>query len=135
MTTQRATGRIFIIHSQKDKELVRDMERRLRIAGLEPFGVPDGIPAGGEWKKALLDRLRKADAVLALVTPAALDSPWIMAELGMAEGFDKLIVPVTAGLEPHRLPAPLASYQAVPFDQLDAAISELARRLSDPLVK
>ena len=135
MTTKRATGRIFISHSSQDMELVRDMERRLRVAGLEPFGAPDGSPAIGEWKKALLDRLRKADAVLVLVTPSALDSPWIMAELGMAEGFDKLIVPVTAGLAPHKLPAPLASYQIVPFDQLDSAISELARKLSDSLAR
>ena len=135
MTTKLATGRIFISHSSQDMELVRDMERRLRVAGLEPFGAPDGSPAIGEWKKALLDRLRKADAVLVLVTPAALSSSWMMTELGMAEGFDKLIVPVTAGLEPNRLPAPLASYQIVPFDQLDAAISDLAQKLSDSLVK
>jgi hypothetical protein len=126
------TRRIFIIHSQQDKELVRDMERRLRVAGLEPCGVGEIAAIDGR-KKALRDLLRNADAVLVLVTPAALTSPWVMTELGMAEGFDKPIVPVTAGLESHGLPAPLASYQVVPFDELDGAISELARRLSEPL--
>ena len=53
-----------------------------------------------------------------------------MTELGMAEGFDKLVVPVTAGIGPGRLPAPLQSYRAVPFDQLDRAIGELTQKLA-----
>jgi hypothetical protein len=159
MTTQRATRRIFIIHSQEDTELVRDLERRLRAVGLEPFADVDDPAAGGEWRQVLRDQLRavglepfanvddlaavgerqivlrdrlgQADAFVGLVTSAALDSSWTMTALGMAEGFGKPMVLVSAGLLPRRLPAPLASDQLVPFDQLDGALSQLAQRLAD----
>lgn len=130
MKTQRATGRIFIVHSSKDMELVRDMERRLRAVGLEPMGVMEHVSAVAPRKKVLLDRIRKADAVLALITPSALDSSWTVTELGMADGFDKPVLLVIAGPVP-RLEGPLATYQSVPFDQLDGAISELSQRLAD----
>ena len=129
MKTSRATRRVFISHSRQDDELVRDIARRLRDAGLKPFVDFTDIPVGTEWKKILRERLREAHAMLILVTPAALRSPWMMTELGMAEGFDREIIPVTAGLKPRDLPAPLHSYHAVPFDQVDSAISELSSKL------
>lgn len=130
MQASRATGGIFISHSGRDTELVRDIARRLRAAGLKPIVVLDVVSGVTERKKALRERLREADAVLILVTPAALESPWLMTELGMAEAFDRDIIPVTAGLKPRDFPAPLRSYQAVPFDRLDAAIRELSKKFA-----
>src|SRR5688572_15204311 len=111
MSTSRAISRVFISHSSEDKELVRDIARRLREQGLEPFDPSAGIPGGQNWKAVLRKALREADAVLFLVTPAALRSSWTMTELGMAEGFDRDIIPVMAGVKPRDLPAPLQSYQ------------------------
>jgi hypothetical protein len=130
MKTSQATGCVFISHSGQDNELVRDIARRLRDAGFKPFVDFEGVSAVGERKRILRERLREADAMLVLVTPAALKSPWMMAELGMADGFDRIIVPVMAGLQTTDIPAPLRSYQAVPFDQLDGAINELSERLA-----
>jgi len=50
----------------------------------------------------------------------------------MAEGFERLIVPVTAGLKSRDLPAPLQTYQVAPFDRVDGAIRMLAERLTTP---
>ncbi len=130
MSTRQMTRRVFISHSHKDKELVRDIARRMRAAGLEPIVELDATGTG-DWKSALRDAIRDADAVLFLVTPATLDWPWAMTELGMAEGFDKVIVPVVAGLELKRLPAPLRTYRAIPFDQLDKAIRNLGQESSE----
>jgi hypothetical protein len=130
MTTPRATGRVFISHSHEDNELVRDLARRLRAAGLEPILDLDDVPAGTEWKKTVREHIRAADAVLILMTPAARNSAWMMAELGMAEGFERLILPVTAGLKPRELPAPLRTYHVAPFDQVDDAINVLSERLT-----
>ena len=54
----------------------------------------------------------------------------MMTELGMAEGFERVILPVTAGVKPSDLPAPLQTYQAVPFDQVDDAIQSLCEKLT-----
>jgi len=130
MTHSRPRGSVFISHSHQDNELVRDLARRLRDAGLKPVADLSDIPAGAEWRKVVRERLREAEAMIILVTPAALSSAWMMAELGMAEGFERLILPVVAGLKPRSLPAPLQSYQVIPFDEVDRAIEALAERLA-----
>src|SRR5437762_1371747 len=100
MATARATGSVFISHSHEDNELVRDLARRLREAGLKPLVEFADLPIGADWKKTVREYIRAADAVLILLTPAALRSAWTMAELGMAEGFERIVLPVTAGLKP-----------------------------------
>lgn len=130
MTKSPATGSAFISHSHQDNDLVRDLARRLRDAGLQPFVDFTDLPIGADWKKTLRKQMRSADAVLMLITPASLKSPWMMTELGMAEGFERIIVPVTAGLKSRDLPAPLQTYQVAPFDQVDGAIRMLAERLT-----
>jgi hypothetical protein len=104
--------------------------RRLRDAGLKPLVDFADLPVGMEWKRTVREQIREADAMLILVTPAALNSAWMMAELGMAEGFERVVLPVTAGLRPHDLPAPLQTYEVIPFDEVDRAINTLGERLT-----
>jgi hypothetical protein len=54
----------------------------------------------------------------------------MMTELGMAEGFDRPVLPVTAGVNPRDLPAPLRTYHAAPFDEADDLINRLSEQLS-----
>ena len=103
---------------------------RLREAGLEPFADFTELPVGADWKKTVREQIRSADAMLMLVTPAALKSAWMMTELGMAEGFERVVVPVMAGLKSSDIPLPLRTYQVAPFDRVDGAISKLAEKLS-----
>ena len=128
------TGTVFISHSHQDIELARDLARRLRDAGLKPFVDFTDIAPGADWRKTTLKQIRAADAMLILVTPAAIKSAYMMTELGMAEGFERIIVPVTAGVESQDLPDPLRTYQGVPFDQVDGAIRMLSERLT-PVAK
>ena len=130
MSTARAMGKVFISHSHHDNELVRDLSRRLRDAGLKPLADYSDIPVGTDWKKIVRDQIAAAEAMLILVTPAALSSPWMMAELGMAEGFERVILPVTVGLKARDLPAPLRTYQITPFDEVDSAINMLSEKLT-----
>jgi hypothetical protein len=130
MKPEQAISHIFISSSRQDAELARDIARRLRAAGFVPWLDSTVLGGGEDWNSILRDRLRDAAAVFMLLTPAALDSPWMMRELGMAEAFDKTVIPVVAGLTPERLPEPLQSYQVVPFDQLDEAIDGLTQRLA-----
>src|SRR5208282_3709460 len=111
MPTARANATAFISHSHKDDELARDLARRLRESGLKPVVDLGDLPPGVEWKETVHKQIRAADAILMLVTPAALKSGWMMTELGMAEGFDRVVVPVTAGLKRRDLSAPLRDYR------------------------
>ncbi len=122
--------RVFISHSHRDDELVRDLARRLHGAGLIPVVDWTALPVGKDWKKTVREQIRGADAMLILVTPAIQSSAWMMAELGMAEGFERIILPVTVGLKPSDLPAPLQTYHTAPFDEVGAAINRLSKKLT-----
>jgi hypothetical protein len=122
--------RVFISHGTKDNELVRDIARRLRQAGFEPDVVSRDVPLGGDLKSAVRQGIHEADAVLFLLTPESLASDWTMIELGFAEGFNRRVIPVTAGIARRDLPAPLKTYKTVPFDRLDQAILELTMSLA-----
>lgn len=126
MPKSLTTHRVFISHGNKDNELVRDIARRLRLAGLEPDVVPGDVAVGGSLKNAIREGIREADVVLFLLTPESLASDWTMIELGFAEGFDRPVIPVTVGINKRDLPAPLKTYKTVPFDRLDGTIRKLA---------
>lgn len=130
MKSKSAAKQVYISHSPKDRDLARDLARRLRAAGETPvleLEFPSGV---SERKETLRGLLRKVHAVILLVTPAAMESEWLMTELGMAEGLDKPVILVTAGLGDVPLPAPLQYCQAFPYDQVDEAIAGLTERLA-----
>jgi WD40 repeat protein len=60
----------------------------------------DGVRAGEEWRPRLYERLRWADAVICVVTPAYLESAWCAAEIGAAQALGIEILPVRAASEP-----------------------------------
>lgn len=124
------THRVFISYSRKDIDLVRDIARRLRKAGFEPNMASDDVSGGSDWKNAIRQGIREADVVLFLLTRESLASDWTMTELGLAEGLDRMVIPVTVGISKRDLPAPFKSYKTVPFDRLDGAISQLSETLS-----
>jgi hypothetical protein len=126
MSTLSTARRVFISHSHQDNELVRDIARRLRDAGFETSVDFEHIASGAEFRKHVRERLSQSSVILILVTPASLRSPWIMTELGMAEGLDRQVLPVTVGVSNRDLPEPLKTVKTVPFDRLDQAIRKLS---------
>src|SRR6476620_8951171 len=52
----------------------------------------DGVRAGEEWRPRLYERLRWADAVICVVTPAYLESAWCAAEIGAAQALGSEIL-------------------------------------------
>ena len=71
MSTSSSTRRVFISHSRQDNELVRDIARRLRAVGFEPFADFGEFASGAEFKKHLRERLTQCSVFLVLVTPAS----------------------------------------------------------------
>jgi WD40 repeat protein len=89
---------IFISHSSRDNEAARAMQVWLEGRGLTgvflDFDPALGIPVGVDWEQELYQRLRACRAVVALVSPAWLASPWCFFELRQARFLGKAIFPV-----------------------------------------
>ena len=130
MAKQSEHGRVYISHSQKDNDLVRDMARRLKEAGLVPIVDFMQPLVGAKWRNHVRKSLGMADAVIVLLTPESVKSDWVMMELGYADALNRPVVPITVGVQHRDVPGPLASYKSVSFDRLDDAIKDLATKLT-----
>ena len=55
--------------------------------------------------------------MLVVMTPYSVQRPWVMIEVGFAQGKDKVIVPILFGLGGNAIPPPLQDLQAVQGDE------------------
>ncbi|HWT50245.1 MAG TPA: toll/interleukin-1 receptor domain-containing protein, partial [Mycobacterium sp.] len=88
---------VFISHAGADTGLAEQVCRWLVEDGHRPFldrDRDDGILPGEDWEERLYRELRKADAVVCVVTPAYVRSVWCAAEIGAARGLGSELLPV-----------------------------------------
>jgi hypothetical protein len=89
---------VFISHSSADNEAVAELQGRLRESGFGSlfvdFDVVDGIPAGADWERELLYKLRVAEAVVFVASPDSVVSEWCLIEIAFAHAAGTPIFPV-----------------------------------------
>jgi WD40 repeat protein len=91
----------------------------------------DGLVVGEEWEQRLYERLRWADAVVCLLTPAYLTSVWCTAELVTAQNRGSRLLPVRAepGVDHPLLKAVQRADAATDISVARAKLAEALRRL------
>jgi hypothetical protein len=95
---------IFISYSRDDAELADSIRRGLAEAGIATLMGDDPLQSGAEWRKTLVKKIGKADAVVVVVSKSAVESSWTMTELGIAWGANKKMIGVLApGEDPEEL--------------------------------
>jgi hypothetical protein len=95
-------ARGFVSYSRGDQEFADKLITALRQQGQArglTFGSDRELKAGESWEDHLQDAARLSDAVIMIMSPAALDSAVMMMELGAAHAAKK---PVIAVLPPRR---------------------------------
>ncbi|MGH3822963.1 MAG: toll/interleukin-1 receptor domain-containing protein [Pseudonocardiaceae bacterium] len=88
-------ARVFLSHASEDRAWAGQLHEWLVAEGHEVFldrDLRDGIVVGDGWEQ----RLRWADAVVCVVTSAAVASPWCSAEIGIAMSQSSRLLPVLA---------------------------------------
>ncbi|MGH3771483.1 MAG: toll/interleukin-1 receptor domain-containing protein [Pseudonocardiaceae bacterium] len=92
-------ARVFVSYASQDQECAGRLRQWLVAEGHEVFLDRDpgnGIAVGEEWDKRLHERLRWADAVVCVVTSAAVASTWCTAEVSIALSRGSRVLPVLA---------------------------------------
>jgi hypothetical protein len=108
---------------------IESMGVSLYLAEHDPQpGVNLAVKVGG----AIVD----SDAVIALLTKAAADSPYVQQEIGLAKGANKLIVPIVqVGVDPRALGI-LTGLERIEVDLADpTAAMEIISKNLEPLVQ
>ena len=86
MPKKRPKRLVFVSHSARDTWVAKQIAREIAACGATPFLDEANIDAGGDFEQDIRDFINKADELVVLMTPWALDRPYVWAELGAAWG-------------------------------------------------
>jgi hypothetical protein len=89
--------RVFISYDQKDKESAKELSDRLVEAGFAVWDAEREILPGDNWALKVGEALEESDAMIVLLSPESVRSPWIKREIEYALGSPKYsgrLVPV-----------------------------------------
>ncbi|MGH3915173.1 MAG: toll/interleukin-1 receptor domain-containing protein, partial [Pseudonocardiaceae bacterium] len=92
-------ARVFISYAREDLVRVREAHRWLKQDGHQVLGSEDphdGIAVDEQWRRQLDERLRRADAVVCVVTSAYLASTRCTAEVAIAQARGSRLLPLRA---------------------------------------
>jgi hypothetical protein len=100
---RRSRRLVFISHSGRDTWVAKQIAREVKACGAQPFLDEADIDVGTEFEDLIQASLSKADELLVLITPWALDRPYIWAEIGAAWGRGIPMVAILHGLDAETL--------------------------------
>lgn len=70
----------FISYSRKDTPFVEKLESDLRLHGIQTWRDQHSIAGGEEWYKSIVSGIEDAFALIAIVSPSADESRWVLRE-------------------------------------------------------
>jgi hypothetical protein len=115
--------KLFISHSTTDSEFANAVKQEIDKAfanGVDVFSTssPGTIPVGADWLKDIETKLNTTEAIIIIVTPVSIESPWVWFELGATwlkgrEGHCKIYPLCAPEIELGNLPSPLDRLQAL----------------------
>jgi hypothetical protein len=86
--------KVFISHSNKDMDIVKEAESKLKQEGFEVY-IAEEIERPGELLSEKIEELiRNSDCILLLYTKNAEGSVWVSQEIGYAHALKKPIIPI-----------------------------------------
>lgn len=138
--TRTTETRLFISHSSDDVELAKALTSLVDAALTVPKGwlrctsVPGfKLEPGADTPDELRRNLADADVVVGLLTPASLDSAYVLMELGAAWGFESWVVPLlAAGVDFEAIPGPIGqtvhAVRAIDESDVAALLESISNR-------
>ncbi len=127
---------VFISHSNRDTWVAKQIAREMTACGAVPFLDEADIETGAEFEDAILAVLSKAHELVVLLTPWALDRPYIWAEIGAAWGRRIPIVAILHGISPQELqsrqgiPVLIKKRNLINLNDIDGYLKELRGRVT-----
>lgn len=89
-----AQTRIFISHSSQDDSWCRPFADALTAVGYDVWYDQAGLTGGAAWVEAIQREVQARDVFLVVLTPEALDSPWVRDELQLAIATRRRVLPI-----------------------------------------
>lgn len=132
---ERRERLVFVSHSGADTWVAKQIAREIAVCGATPFLDEAEIDVGADFEEDILAFLEKADELVVLITPWALERPYVWAELGAAWGRRIPIVGLLHGLSAAELqsrpgvPILLKRRDLLPLNDIDVYLGQLRGRV------
>ena len=85
----KISGRVFLSHSSKDKDFVRDFDTALQAFGIETFLDERDIGIGEDIPQRLYQELSHASHIIYFISRNSIDSKWVQEELSIGKVREK----------------------------------------------
>ena len=122
--------KVFISHSSRDRWIARRISQDLNAIGVETFLDEKDIETGASIDEMIGDHLKDCDDCLMLLSPTALNSHWVLVEIGGAKALGKRLIPVLLHIGANEMPAPISKLLARDINEIDRYYEELKQRLA-----
>ena len=135
MSARKTPYLVFVSHSSQDTWLARKVAQEIERCGAKSFLDEEEIEAGADFEDEILSALNDAAEFLVLLTPWALDRPYVWAESGVAWGRKIPITGALLGMTPASLqarpdvPLFLKKRNLIPLNQIDTYFAQLTKRV------
>src|SRR5947208_13681134 len=126
---------VFVSHSSKDTWVAKQLAREIARCGALAFLDEADIEVGSDFEEHILESLQRADELVVLLTPWALERPYVWAELGAAWSRRLPIVILLQGMTPGEfqsrpgVPVFLKKRNMVDLNAIDNYLAELRKRV------
>jgi hypothetical protein len=122
--------KVFVSHSSVDKWVARRIAEDLHGLGAEVFLDEKNIETGESIDASIQAHLKDSDELVMLLSPAALESPWVLIEIGGAKALGLRLVPILIHVGANQLPGPVGAYLARELNEIDVYYAEVKNRLT-----
>jgi hypothetical protein len=132
---------VFICYASQDQKLANQVAAALTAAGFDVWYDKSEILPGDNWGEKVSEGLKKSQAMVVLVTPAALESKEVQSSISYALGdksYRRRLIPVFVGnvedLPSDRMPWILKKFKSVHLsmdENNDAELNRIAQVIKD----
>ncbi len=126
---------VFVSHSGQDTWVARQIARQIEACGATPFLDEAQVHAGADFEEDILNFLQRAHELVVLLTPWALERPYVWAEIGAAWGRRIPIVALLLGITPTELqsrpgiPVLLKKRDLLELNDIEVYLEQLEERV------
>lgn len=126
---------IFVSHSGQDTWIAKQIAREIAARGATPFLDEAQVDAGADFEEDILKFLERAHELVVLLTPWALERPYVWAEIGAAWGRRIPIVALLLGITATELqsrpgiPVLLKKRDLLQLNEIEVYLDQLSRRI------
>lgn len=119
--------KVFISHTRKDAGLARKVAREVKKSGAQAFFDEWSLRHGDHIVRRIQDALRDCDVMIAIVSRASAQTPWLNSEVGAAVALQKKVVLIADDVLPKELPPTLRSFQIVDARNINRYPEQLSK--------